>query len=190
MYSDVDGHFGILVTLLIATSVGALVGGGLNLGKQLVTNKFDFANVNWWSVGASALAGAATGLAYGLGGVAGSIVKGSLATIGHLSVYQSVGVLTSAALATNFAAGMGVYALHEAGNEKTTFNLGMMLSGGIGQMLKGGLSFAMGGMMSGSGLWKIGKGVKNPYSPISRAISNKFSTFIPNLIIDEIFDNF
>ena len=85
---------------------------------------------------------------------------------------------------------MGVYALREAGNKDTTFNFGIMLSGGIGQMLKSGLSFAMGGMMSGSGLWKIGKGVKNPYLPITRAIANKVPTFIPNLIIDEIFNNF
>lgn len=176
--------------MLICVGVGALVSPGIDLGKQLIANNFDFREINWWNVGAAALFGAATGLALGLGGVAGGIVKGSLAAIGHLSVYQSVGLLAGIALGTNFVAGMGVYGLREAGNEETSFNPLMMLSGGLGQMFKGGLSFAMGGMLVGSGVWNIGKGIPNTINPILRAAAKTTATFIPNMLIDNIFNSF
>lgn len=59
----------------IAAGVGALVGGGLDLGIQLVANGGHFSQVSWTSVGISALAGAGlsglgpTGWLLGRGGV-------------------------------------------------------------------------------------------------------------------------
>ena len=60
----------------------------------------------------------------------------------------------------------------------------------VGQMFKGGLSFAMGGMLVGSGVWNIGKGIPNTINPILRAAAKTTATFIPNMLIDNIFNSF
>jgi RHS repeat-associated protein len=58
----------------VAALVGAVVGGGMDLGLQLIQNGFDLNSVNLTSVGVSALAGAAlsglgpTGFLFGRGG--------------------------------------------------------------------------------------------------------------------------
>ena len=125
MYSDGDGHFAILTSVI----VGAIIGFACSYIPDAVANfkdGFDWSDFNTFED----------------------------------NWIKSVGVLVGTALVTNFAAGMGVYALREAGNENTKFNFGMMMSGAFGQMFKGALSFAMGGIMSGSGLWKIGKNGK------------------------------
>lgn len=83
-----------------------------------------------------------------------------------------------------------MYGLREAENENTKFNPFMMISGGIGLMLKGGLSFAMGGMLVGSGLWNIGKGIVNTINPFLRATAKTAAIFIPNTLIDSILNNF
>jgi hypothetical protein len=46
---DPTGEFGI---------VGALLGGGVELGLQLATNGGNFRCINWWDVGVSAAVGA------------------------------------------------------------------------------------------------------------------------------------
>lgn len=189
---DPTGHFGILATLLISTLVGAAIGGGINLGKQLVENDWDFSEVNYWEVGAKALTGAATGLAYGLGGVAGGVVKGSFQALTiagkALTVSQSVGVLLGTVAATNFIAGIGGYAMHTAGSSNENFNIFKGISEGIGQTGKGVLSFISGGMYVGSGIWKVGAGAKNSISSIVGRAAGKFvSNFIPNYMFENLF---
>ena len=46
---------------VVAMMIGGAVGGGIDLGLQLWNNGGQFACVDWWSVGGSALAGAAFG---------------------------------------------------------------------------------------------------------------------------------
>lgn len=91
MYVDRSGHFGILATLPISLVAGNIVCSSINLGKQLITNKFDVSEVNMWDVGATALSETATGLTLALGAVVGGVVKGSIAVIGQLSVFNLLG---------------------------------------------------------------------------------------------------
>ena len=101
---DSTSHFGIGLTLLIATGVGLAFGFGIEVVKQasdggkfwdLSTWNWNLSTWNWWKIGKASLIGAATGFAYGLGGVAGGIVKGSFKVLTiagkALTVSQSVG---------------------------------------------------------------------------------------------------
>jgi hypothetical protein len=68
LYTDSSGKFAILVPLAIVGG-GALIGGGISLFSQLVSNGWNFDSVSWRSVGASAAAGAVTaGVAMMTGG--------------------------------------------------------------------------------------------------------------------------
>ena len=191
-YKDPSGHFGIFATILISTIIGAAIGAGVNLGKQLIQNDFNLSEVNLWEVGASALTVAVTGLAWGLGGVAGGIVKGSfhaLTIAGKaLSASQSIGLLWGTAAVTNFAVGVVGYAMHTAGSKTENFNVFKGISEGIGQMGKGLLSFVTGGMYVGVGFWNVGIGAQNTVSSIIARSASKFAVnFIPNYIFDNAF---
>lgn len=59
--------------------VGALIGGGIDLTVQLVTNGGDLHKVNWMEVGVSAAVGA-TGV--GLGGVIANVTKSVVVNVG------------------------------------------------------------------------------------------------------------
>lgn len=166
MYMDPTGHLGIALTLLISAGIGLAVGAGIEIAKQIVISEegwswdirswnWDIRSWNWGEIGAKALRGLATGLAYGLGGVAGGIVKGSFSAIQiagkTLTVAQSVGLLMGIAATTNFAAGMGAYALHTIGIDED-FNLAKGFSEALGQTGKGMLSFYTGAMYVASGV--------------------------------------
>ena len=87
---------------------------------DLSTWNWNLSAWNWWEIGKALLIVAGTGFAYGLGGVARGIVKGSfkVLTIASkaLTVSQSVGLLLGTAAVTNFAAGVAGYAMHTAGS--------------------------------------------------------------------------
>lgn len=119
-------------------------------------------------------------------GVAGGILKGSMVALKGLSVAQSVGFLLGTATVTNFASGMGAYAIRLAGDRNKKFNAREMIWSGIGQSAKGITSFYFGGMMVGAGFWNVGKGAKNTINPIIRGISKFPSTFVPYKIIDDL----
>ena len=194
-YVDPSGHLGVFLTALVATLAGALIGGGVEIVRQAYNEgnwNWNAKTWNWWNIGGATLLGAASGLAYGLGGIAGGIVKGSIGAISvagkAFSVSQSVGLLLGAAITMNFAAGIAGYAMNVAGAENEEFNIQQGILAGIGQTGKGVLSFFTGGMYSGMGIWKIGKNVKNPaYSIISRSVGRFVANFIPNTIFEELF---
>lgn len=198
---DPNGNFAISLTLLIATGIGLALGFGIEVTKQasnggklwdLSSWNWDLSSWNWWEVGKSSLIGAITGLAYGLGGVAGGILKGSFQALTiagkTLTASQSVGLLFGTAAVTNFTAGFVGYAMHTAGFENETFNLLKGISEGIGQTGKGTLSFFTGGMYVGSKLWKVGIGAENTFSSIVGRAGAKFiANYIPNYIFENLF---
>jgi len=192
---DPTGHFGIGLTLLIATGIGLAFGFGVEVAKQAYNGgdwNWDLSTWNWWEIGNASLIGAATGFAYGLGGVAGGIVKGSFQTLTiagkALTVSQSVGLLLGTAAVTNFAAGVAGYAMHTAGSETESFNILKGISEGIGQTGKGALSFFTAGMYVGSGFWKVGVGAKNTFSSIVGRTAGRFvANYVPNYMFDNLF---
>ena len=198
---DPTGHFGIGLTLLIATVVGLVFGLGIEVLKQasdggkfwdLSTWNWNLSTWNWWEIGKASLIGAATGFAYGLGGVAGGIVKGlfKALTFGGkaLTVSQFVGLLLGTAAATNFVAGVAGYEMHTAGSKTESFNILKGISEGIGQTGKGVLSFFTAGMHVGSGVWKVGVGAKNTFSSIlGRATGRFIANYVPNYMFENLF---
>ena len=194
-YVDHLGHFGIGLTLLIATGAGLALGFGIEAAKQAHNGgnwNWDLSTWNWWEIGKASLIGAATGFAYGLGGVAGGIIKGSFQALTiaskALTVSQSVGLLLGTAAVTNFAAGVAGYAMHTAGSKTESFNILKGISEGIGQTGKGILSFFTAGMYVNSGFWKVGVGAKNTFSSILGRSAGRFiANYIPNYIFENLF---
>ena len=72
-YIDQDGHFAIL-PLLFAGGAAALVSAGVDLGKQLIVDQKDFANVNWGEVGGAAAGGFVAGATLGLAPAGASVI--------------------------------------------------------------------------------------------------------------------
>ena len=185
---DEEGNSGILLTLLICTVAGLVVGAAISAGEEITEHGSDFSQWNYGKIGAEALLGAASGFAFGLGGVAGGMVIGSYAAIGGLTVTQSIGVLAGCAVITNFAAGVGSEAL-ESIKEGKGFNWGKSLLRGVGQAGIGLTSFVMGGLFSASGVWKVGPGAKNTFGSMIVRVGARFvSSWIPNKIFEEVFD--
>ena len=194
-YVDPSGHLGIGLTLLIATGVGLAFGFGIEVAKQVYNDgdwNWDPTTWNWWELGKASLIGAATGFAYGLGGVAGGIIKGSFKALiiagKALSVSQSVGVLLGTAALTNFTAGIAGYAMHTAGSETESFNVLKAVSEGVGQAGKGVHTFFTGGLFVASGIWKVGLGAKNTIgSMIVRSAGKYVVSFLPNYFFENLF---
>ena len=170
MNVDPTGQFGIGLTLLIATGIGLIFGFGIETATQAYNGgdwNWNLSTWNWWEIGKSTLVGAATGFAYGLGGVAGGIVKGSFQALTiagkAFTPSQTVGLLLGTATITNFAAGVAGNAMHTASSKTENFNILKGILEGIGQTGKGALSFFTVGMFVSSGFWKVGVGEKIPF---------------------------
>ena len=197
-YNDATGHLGILLTILIATAIGAAIGGGVEIVKQAYNEgewNWEPSSWDWNKIGTQTLLGAANGLAYGLGGVAGGIVKGTysaLKIVGQtLTVAQSVGVLMTAAVTTNFVAGYASYTLN-AIHDGVPVNPLKGVAEGVGQATKGMLSFFMAGMYVGTGYWEVGKAASKSigrvlWQALARAAGRTIASFIPNFIFDNAF---
>ena len=174
---DPTGHFGLLVTLLFSTAAGAAIAGGIELYKQLKDNGFDFKEVDYTKVGTKALLGAATGLAFGAGGAAAGIVNGSMSAISlfgtTLTAAQSVGLLLGTAAVTNFAAGVGAYAIESSSNGNG-FDTLTGISKGIGQLGKGLVSATIGASFVGFGFWNVGVGASKSACSFIGRVSAKF----------------
>ncbi|MDZ7296309.1 MAG: hypothetical protein ONB14_12920 [candidate division KSB1 bacterium] len=97
IHIDPDGHFAF-VPFLIAGGVGALVGAGVDLGKQLIVDQKNIRNVNWAEVGGAAAGGLVAGATLGLAPVGASIIGlGLLGGVGSAAGGQ-VQALTQAGL--------------------------------------------------------------------------------------------
>lgn len=180
---DDTGNLGLLATVLVSGLIGAAISTGIEVVKQLATHGTDFDAWEEEKIIAKAVSGAATGLACGLGAGAAGIIKGSFAAIGTLSTFDSVGFLVGTAAITNFAAGVGSYAIENSEG----FNVVKGISEGIGQVGKGMLSFCSGGMFVSANLWQVGASAK---FNIGEAISRGVAKFLANLIPNYIFDQF
>ena len=192
MYVDPTGKLAFLTMLFISMGVGFIVSGGFEIGKQVQTHGWNLSKWNWAEIGTAALIGAANGLAYGLGGIAGGILKGSFQALSiagkTLTTWQSVGVLFGVSAVTNFATGFASYAANAKESNTGNFNIFKGFSEGTGQMLKGLLSFLTAGMYVGAGLWNVGADAKNTLSSIiERTVSRFIVNYIPNYIFDELF---
>ena len=67
MYVDPTGHSIVLFTIVIGTLVGAFIGGGIDVCKQLIIDGTEFENINWGSVINSTLVGGALGFSNAMG---------------------------------------------------------------------------------------------------------------------------
>ena len=193
-FADPSGHLGVFFTVLLATLAGATFGAFKGVAKQIYNGEqwnWDASSWDFKEIGKEILLGSATGFAFGLGGVAGGIVKGSFQAITvagkTLSVAQSVGFLLGTALTGNFVAGFAGYAIQNAGTSEK-FNIGSGILEGIGQAGKGLVAFFAGGLYTASGFWKVGKGAKNsPVGLVVRAFTKYLLTMTPNNLLEELF---
>ena len=184
---DPTGHFGIFVTLLFSTIIGAAVGAGVEVVKQASSESDKWWDLRTWNWDAStwngtkiltgALLGAATGLAFGVGGAAAGIVKGSMSAVSlfgtSLTAAQSVGLLLGTAAVTNFAAGIGAYTI-ESSSKGGNFDVFTGVSKGFGQLGKGMVASTLGSAFVGFGFWNVGVGATNSISSIVARIATKF----------------
>ena len=193
-FVDPTGHLGVFLTVLFATLAGAIFGALKGVRKQIYNGEqwnWDASSWDFKEIGKEILLGAATGFAFGLGGVAGGIVKGSFQAITvagkTLSVAQSVGVLLGTALTGNFVAGFAGYAIQNAGTSEK-FNIGSGILEGIGQAGKGLVAFFAGGLFTASGFWKVGKGAKKSLVGLAvRGFTKFLLTMTPNNLLEELF---
>ena len=132
--------------VLIGTLVGATVGFGFNVGKQLIDNGWDFIKVDWGSAVNSAIVGGALGfsLAMGVGYlgpvIAGTAVAGSLTAGGAFAISTTV----------SFGAGALGYASEEWINGRTP-SFGKAMMHGSFVALEGMVKFVAGGVMGSFG---------------------------------------
>lgn len=83
MYYDPTGHF-FVSALLIGTLVGGIIGTGVSVISQGITNGWD--NINGWQVLLDGTIGAASGLlsATGIGTVGAALISGGLCFVGSV----------------------------------------------------------------------------------------------------------
>ncbi len=83
MYYDPTGHF-FVSALLIGTLVGGIIGAGVSVISQGITNGWD--NINGWQVLLDGTIGAASGLlsATGIGTVGAALISGGLCFVGSV----------------------------------------------------------------------------------------------------------
>ena len=104
-YVDLTGELVILAVIAIGAAIGALVGGGINLGTQIVNNRDTDNEIEWKSLGISALAGAAGGA---VGGGVGAALTGAFSG-------AAAGTLTASSLTLGQAVGTGAFSAAASG---------------------------------------------------------------------------
>jgi RHS repeat-associated protein len=151
--TDPDGNCPNCITGLIGAGVGALVGGGVEIVRQI---RQDGKVTNWKSVGGSALQGGITGGAAGLTGgtslLTTTVVSGSANVVGGAVNRNIQGKETTVGdVVTDAAIGVGFGAAgHVAGNlvKGTTNNLSRHAKGNLGEAISEG-KYALRGYKSG-----------------------------------------
>ena len=141
MYADPTGHLPILLVALIWMAVGAFATAGLELGKQLIKNGFDWNRLDWVAIGRQAFIGGALGFAGGAGGaVLGGFLAGS-ASVSEAQVLVWFGISS----AVSFAGGIGAYAVETYGRE-SDWDWGEALGSGFAGMAAGMFAYGAGGI--------------------------------------------
>jgi hypothetical protein len=69
---------------LITGGIGFLAGGAIDLGKQLIVDQKNIAEVNWAETGGAAAAGGVAGLTMGVGTALGATGLGATVGLGAL----------------------------------------------------------------------------------------------------------
>ena len=146
MHVDPTGHSAILAMILIGTIIGATVGFGFDVGKQLINNGLNFTTVDWGSAVNSAIVGGALGFSLAMGvGYLGPLIAGT-ATVGGLTVGGAFAIST----AVSFGAGALGYASEEWINGRIpSFGKAMMQGGFVA--LEGMINFGVGGIIGSFG---------------------------------------
>ena len=131
---------------MIAIGIGAIIGFGTDVGKQLIDNGGNFSEINWGSAINNAIVGGAVGLSYALGvSVLGPVIAGS-ATASWSASMVAFGISS----AVSFGAGALGYSVQELINGKTP-NFGKaMVQGGL-TALKGMINYTFGGFVGSYG---------------------------------------
>lgn len=182
MFIDPTGKFFILGTILLTTTIGAIIGGSLSLAVQLIENDFDWSNINLNSILSDTLTGAAMGAAFGIGASAGMIFLGK-ASIASLSVTQSFGILVSTAASINFTAGIGSYLIEN--HQSENFSITRMMLNALGQTGKGLISFGVGAFFAATGSWVVG----DLSNVVNRVFIRQIISYTPNYYFENTFMN-
>lgn len=148
-YTDPDGRCAICV----AMAVGALIGGSINLGAQLINGQGSFSNrvsnVNWKQVGVAAAAGA-------LGGGAGVVASTAATTGGAIAANAVAGAAIGAGAAHASAAVEGKTA--SVSDVVTGAVTGGALSGAAGAIGAAGKAISKAASASMTGTQKVANG--------------------------------
>ena len=135
-YIDQDGHFAIL-PLLLAGGAAALVSAGVDLGKQLIVDQKDFANVNWGEVGGAAAGGFVAGATLGLAPAGASVVGlGLLGAAGGAAGSQAQAI-TQAGLEELLGTNPQGSVIAEAKNLGLLDAQTMLINAGVGGLMGG-----------------------------------------------------
>ncbi|RXE57785.1 RHS repeat-associated core domain-containing protein, partial [Acetivibrio mesophilus] len=184
MYDDPSGHFWHVVG---AALLGAVVSAAIDVGTQMIFERKSFKDINWKSVGVSALEGAISGaIASVTGGVslAAAAGKGAVKTTGKQILKKAVqtavveGVVGAAANAT----AQKIVNNDVDWNEVAISGVADAISGGVGSALsdiKVGKKLLDAGkkvkQKVGDFVSSVGDSIKNQVDNISRQIDNVFS---------------
>ena len=135
--------------ILTGIGFGAFTGFAMNVGKQLISNGWDFGKIDWGSALNSCIVGAALGFSTAMGVIYLGPVLAGTAVIGGLTAGGAFAI----SAAVSFGAGALGYAVEEWKNEKTpSFGEAMMHGGFVA--LEGMVNFGVGGMVGSVG--KVG----------------------------------
>jgi RHS repeat-associated protein len=140
MYSDDGGHFAFssfAIALLVGIGIGAAIGAGSELVKQLRANNNEWSNINVGSVIGHMILGAAFGAASVFGGAAGVVAIGG--SIAGYSLSSACSLLISVGLTS--AASMTCYSLGTIKNGK--WDAQTMIRFGVQGALQGFATFGI-----------------------------------------------
>lgn len=149
MYFDPNGKAAISIIIGL-TVAGFFISGGINFGKQMIDNDFDFSQIDRGSLVNSLIVGAGVGFASGLGAAYfGPAIVSFLAT-GTVSTSLSVAAGNAFLVGAGVSAGAGVvgYYAEELMNGRST-NIRDATISGISGGIQGMLSFGISGLGRG-----------------------------------------
>ena len=144
MYSDPEGNS--IATIIIGTIIGAAIGFGSSIGKQLIDNGWDFSKLEWGQVVNRMIVGGALGFSFAMGvGFLGPVLAGT-AVAGAMSA----GTAYCISLGVSFAAGSIGYVLEESMCGRAPDFGKAMLNGAL-VSFEGTINYVFGGIVGSVG---------------------------------------